>query len=159
MFNTFLNNFQIPIHVDKFEYEDTRDLCFRYRKLVRKNKKYKKIDILVINSRPRSGQYPYDRNNWNDFLKKLSKKYNIATTEFVEKDILCLADLNVKDIASLALTVKKIITIDTGPSIPLYNKHILDNVENIYMFGGMPKNTRKMLNYYGSIYDLSSVLL
>jgi hypothetical protein len=53
----------------------------------------------------------------------------------VNNDILSLHDMSVKNIAALALNVKKIIAINTGPSIPLYNTDILNNVEIIYLFG------------------------
>jgi hypothetical protein len=54
--------------------------------------------------------------------------------------------MSVKNIAALALNVKKIIAINTGPSIPLYNTDILNNVENIYLFTNNYDNfkTRKI---------------
>jgi hypothetical protein len=136
MFNIFLNTYNIPITVNSFEYEDP-DLFKRFEEL---EDKYKKIDILIINSTPLSCQYnDYGiesvRMDWDNFIIKLSEKYNVATTEKVN-DILCLETFSVKNIAAIALYVKKIIAINTGPSIPLYNTNILDNIEDLYLFGG-----------------------
>jgi hypothetical protein len=139
MFNIFLNKHNIPLSVNAFEYEDP-DLFVRFDML---DDKYKNIDILIINSTPRSGQYNYNKNEWNDFISKLSEKYKIVTTEPVN-DILSLETVSVKNIAAIALNVKKIIAINTGPSIPLYNKHILDNIEDLYLFGGHLFKTRKV---------------
>ena len=130
MFNVFLQNHNIPITVNSFDYTD-KDLFVRYQNL---DNKYKNIDILVVNSYPLSGQYNYNVLDWNIFLTKLSKKYTIATTEKVNDNIISLQDFSVKNIASIATNVKKIITINTGPSIPLYNTDILQNVDFIYMF-------------------------
>ena len=61
-------------------------------------------------------------------------------------NILSLHDMSLKNIAALALKVKKIIAINTGPSVPLYNTDILNNVEVIYLFGANHSNfkTRKI---------------
>lgn len=130
MFNQFLKTYNIPIVVNLFQYQDP-DLFERFNQF---DEQYKNIDILVINSTPQSGQLTYSKEEWNEFLIKLSKKYKIATTEKVADDILSLNLFSVKNIASIATSVKKIITINTGPSIPLYNTDILKNVDFIYMF-------------------------
>ena len=98
----------------------------------------------MVNSKPKSGQIKYDKNEWDSFAIKLSKKYKIATTQKVDdENVLSLNDFSVKNIAAVALKVKKIIAIDTGPSIPLYNTDILENVENVYIFGKNQFKTRK----------------
>lgn len=142
MFNIFLKHYNIPISVDSFEYQDP-ELLTRYENL---DDKYKNLDILIINSKPLSGQYHYDIESWNDFIIRLSKKYLLTTTEKVNDNILSLHDMSVKNIAAIALKVKKIIAINTGPSIPLYNTDILNNVEVIYLFGanGDKFKTRKI---------------
>jgi hypothetical protein len=131
MFNIFLNNFQIPISVNSFEYRD-EDLFKRYENL---NDIYKNINILIINSNPLSGQYNYNKTTWDNFIIKLSKKYIVATSEKVNDDIISLHNFSVKNIAAIALKVQIIIAINTGPSIPLYNTDILDNIDDIYLFG------------------------
>ena len=143
MFNIFLNSHNIAISVNEFEYEDT-DLLKRFNEL---EEKYKNIDILIINSSPLSGQYNYNKHEWDHFILKLSEKYTIATTEKVSDNILSLETVSVKNIAAIALNVKKIIAINTGPSIPLYNKNILDNIEDLYLFstnGSYNFKTRKV---------------
>lgn len=134
MFNDFLNFYKIPISVDSFEYKDD-DLFKRFEVL---DNKYKNIDILIINSKPRSGQYNYDKTSWDNFIIQLRKSYKVATSAKVEGDdsIIPLDNICVKDIAAIALNVKIIITINTGPSISFYNTDILNNVEAIYMFSG-----------------------
>jgi|688.fasta_scaffold754862_1 hypothetical protein len=132
MFNIFLNHYKIPISVNSFEYQDP-ELFARYENL---DNKYKNIDILIINSTPLSCQYNYNKEIWNDFIIRLSGKYLVAVSETVNDSILSLHDVSVKNIAAIALKVKKIIAINTGPSIPLYNTDILNNVDVIYLFGG-----------------------
>jgi hypothetical protein len=139
MFNLFLNKYKFPLSVNAFEYEDM-DLFRRFSKL---EEKYKQVNVLVINSAPLSGQYHYDKNSWDEFIVKLSKKYTVATSAKVN-DILSLNEFSVKNIAALALNVKIIIAINTGPSVPLYNKHILNNIDAFYIFGqGYNFKTRK----------------
>ena len=141
MFNTFLKDAAIPLSVNSFEYQDP-ELFTRYENL---DDKYKNIDILVINSSPLSGQYNYNKNIWNDFIIRLSQKYLVVATEKVNDNIISLHDMSVKNIAAIALKVKKIIAINTGPSIPLYNTDVLNNVEVIYLFGGSANfKTRKI---------------
>ena len=132
MFKEFLtlNNIPFPLTIDSFEYQDN-DLLKRFFYL---ENKYKNIDILIINSQPKSGQYRYDINTWNKFIINLSDKYKVATSEKVNNEIMSLDNFLVKDIASVALNVKIIIAINTGPSIPLYNTDILNNVDIIYIF-------------------------
>lgn len=132
MFNVFLTHHNLPISVNSFEYQDP-DLFKRYENL---DNKYKNIDILIINSEPLSSQYRYNKPEWDNFIINLSKKYIVATSAKVSDNILSLHDMSVKNIAAVALKVKKIIAINTGPSIPLYNTDILNNVDVIYLFGG-----------------------
>ena len=142
MFNVFLQKERIPIQVNAFEYQDP-DIITRYEGL---DEKYKKLDILIINSTPLSGQYPgYNKNEWDNFIINLSTKYVVATTQKVNDNILSLHVVSVKNIAAIALGVKTIIAINTGPSIPLYNTDILNNVNVIYLFGGTGNfKTRKI---------------
>jgi hypothetical protein len=129
MFNECLKHYKIPITIDTFEYEDM-NLFERLPHL----DKYKDVNVLVINSQPYSGQYHYNKKSWDEFIVKLSQKYVVATTEKVNDTILSLHDVSVKNIASIALHVKIIIAVNTGPSIPLYNTHILNNIDAFYLF-------------------------
>ena len=141
MFNVLLQKYQIPITVNSFEYKDD-DLFKRYDKLI---DIHKNINILIINSTPRSKQYNYNKLEWNNFIIKLNTKYIVATTEKINDDIISLHDVSVKNIAAIALNIKTIIAINTGPFIPLFNTDILNHADNIYVFGGhYIRNTRKM---------------
>jgi len=149
MFNLFLQHYNIPITVNEFEYQDD-DLFYRYSLL---EEKCKNVDILIVNSTPLSGQYRYDKAEWDHFIIRLSKKYKVAITEKINntnENIVCLSDFSVKQIAAVGLGVKKIIAINTGPSIPLYNTDILNKVDVIYLFGAKgciptgPFKTRKI---------------
>jgi hypothetical protein len=154
MFNIFTKKFEIPIEVKIFEYED-KNLFERFEKL---DDIYKNVDILMVNSKPLSGQIKYDKDEWDTFAIKLSKKYKIATTQEVnDENVISLSEFSLKNIAAVALKVKTIIAIDTGPSIPLYNKDILDNVENFYIFGKSQHKTRKFI-MTKSLNDLNFLL-
>jgi hypothetical protein len=150
----YLNN--IPLVIDSFEYQDN-NLLERFTNL---EDKYKNLDILIINSEPKSGQYNYNKNNLDNFIVKLSSKYKVVTSEKVNDEILSLHDYSVKNIAAVALNVKIIIAINTGPSIPLYNTDILNNVDIIYMFdnrSGYEFKTKK-IKRMRDIEDLSFLL-
>jgi len=152
MFNIFLNKYRIPITINSFEYKDD-DLFKRYDNL---NDIHKNIDILIINSTPLSCQYNYNKPQWNEFISKLSSKYIVATTEKVN-NIISLHDVSVKNIAAIALNVKIIIAINTGPFVPLFNTDILNRVDVIYVFGSndysmitrkiQPKNNIEELSF------------
>ena len=154
MFNDFLKHYKIPITIDTFEYEDM-NLFERLPYL----DKYKDVNVLVINSQPYSRQYHYDKKSWDEFIVKLSQKYVVATTEKVNDTILSLHDVSLKNIASIALHVKIIIAVNTGPSIPLYNIHILNNIDAFYLFDdcGNVFKTRK-IKVMQNINDLSFLL-
>ena len=154
MFNTFLNSYSIPIMVSTFEYIDS-NILERFELL---DNIYKNVDILVINSSPRSGQYHYNKPEWDTFITIISKKYKTAVSEKIQNNdnaTLSLESMSVKNIAAIATRVKIIIAINTGPFIPLFNTHILDNVQQIYLFGGDSiKKTRKIA-HVSRITDLS----
>ena len=154
MFNVFLQNCGIPIKIDKFEYQDN-DLFKRYDAL---DEKYKNADILVVNSTPLSTQFKHNKNEWNQFIINLSKKYKVVTTETVNENVLSANHMSVKDIAAIATNVKTIIAIDTGPSIPLYNTDILNNVDNIYMFNDYATYSSRKIKKTIHIKDLAFLL-
>jgi hypothetical protein len=154
MFNIFLKSAAIPLSVNSFEYQDP-ELFTRYQNL---DDKYKNIDILVINSTPLSGQYDYNKDIWDDFIIRLSQKFSVAATQKVNDNILSLHDMSLKNIAALALKVKKIIAINTGPSVPLYNTDILNNVEVIHLFGGSGQHKTRKIKQHTKLKELSFLL-
>ena len=155
MFNIFLNTYKIPIQVNAFEYED-QDLFRRYNNL---EDKYKNLNVLVINSKPLSGQLNnYDKPTWDNFIVELNKKYKIATSEKVNDDILSLEEFTVKNIASVALNVKIIIAINTGPSTPLYNTHILNNIDVFFIACQCQHFKTRKVRLFHNLSDLSFLL-
>jgi hypothetical protein len=143
MFNIFLNYFNIPITVNEFLYQDN-DILLRHDKLP---EQLQNIDIIIVNSSPRSGQYNYNKSEWDEFIIRISKKYRIATTQYVNDDILSFHNYRLKDIAASATSAKIIIGINTGPLIPMFNEDVLKSVQNIYMFGpyGTWKNNQVIM--------------
>lgn len=132
MFNYFLKIHNMNLNVNRFGYE-TIKIKEWYTSL---DNRYNNINILVINSTPRSGQYNYNKDVWNNQLIQLSKKYKLATTEPVHNSILSLETLPLKDICAISTKVDYIIAINTGPLIPLFNTDTLNNVKKIFIFGG-----------------------
>ena len=130
----------------KFMYEDA-SLLDRYNNL---EDKYKDTDLLIINSSSISGDYP-ERNSksqeWDDFVRLLSKKYKIVTTVKVD-DITCTKDANfkIKDIAAISTHAKNIITIHTGPMVGLFNIYTFDSVKKWFMYSN--HHTYTIPNFY-----------
>lgn len=133
-YNYILKQLKFPILLFDLKYKD-EDLIFRQNRILTNYPKYKNLDILFINSEPLSGQYPYPRQEWNQFITNLNKKYNIITTLKV-KDVDCTMDirLSCKDIAALSIEAKYIIAINTGPFVGCYNEYTLQHVQKIYIF-------------------------
>ena len=127
MFNDFLRHHSIPIVIDKFEYDDA-DLLIKYVP-----SPISDIDILFINSKPKSSQFNHNKHELNQFIRELSQKYRVAVSEKLDDTIISLETNRVREIAALAKTVKKVIAINTGPSLGLYNPEIIQNVEAIYI--------------------------
>jgi len=131
-YNNILKKLDIPVVISSFTYSDA-DLIERCKQINEKtDNKYVNIDFLINNSSPCSGQLDYDINVWNDFITKLSKKYNVVTTQKVH-NVKCTRDekLPVKDIAAIALNAKNIIAIESGVISGLYNKFITEDSSKI----------------------------
>ena len=134
-FNNLLKELHIPVIINKLEYDDP-ELLNIYDNINQKyDNKYSNVDILILNSIARSGQYEINDNEWNELINNLNKKYKIVTTEKVE-GIHCTRDdnLNIKDIAAISIFSKKIIAVNSGVVPGLFNKYTLNNVEVIYIF-------------------------
>jgi hypothetical protein len=134
-YNNVLKRINIPITIDNFIFDNDEELFDREKNInERTQNKYKKFDFLFINGAPRSGQLVnYNEKEWDDIIKRFSEKYDVITTKKIE-GIKCTRDdnLTIKDISAISKNAKKIITINTGPIVGLYNKHVIDNVESVY---------------------------
>ena len=127
-YNTILNKLDIPITIDIFMYNDD-DLLSRCNYLNTKtHNAFMNIDFLINNGAPNSGQLDYNVDEWNEFIIKLSLKFNIITTQKVH-GIKCTRDykLTVKDIAAISLNIDKFIAIESGVITGLYNKFLVNN--------------------------------
>jgi hypothetical protein len=130
--NQVLRKFYIPLKVEKFFYHDY-DLIQRFENI---SDKYKNFDILILNSQPFSGQYNYNKGEWDNYIINLKKNsFKILTTTKVQ-DIICTSDdkLTIKDIASLSTKAKVIIAINSGVVPGLLNIYTLQNVKHFYIF-------------------------
>ena len=130
-FNKRLQDLHIPVSLTKFCYKDI-NILERYDNL---NNKYKNLDILFINSDAMSGQYSYNKKNWDYAINVLNKTFKIVTTKKID-NILCTRDDNllIKDIAAISTKVKVVISINTGVFTALLNEYTLKNVKKFYMF-------------------------
>jgi hypothetical protein len=118
--------------ISKFLYDDP-DLQTRYNRL--DSTKYHDVDILIINSKPMSGQLEYNEEEWNTVIEDLNRLYKVVTTLKVG-NISCTMDdkLSIKDIAAISTHAKNIIAINTGPLIGCFNNAAYNNVKKWYIF-------------------------
>jgi hypothetical protein len=130
-FNGVLFKFNINIQLTRFSYVD-----YSYEEKYNEIDDKYKIEILVINSQPLSGQYNYNKKEWDDYIISLNKKYKIATTTKVNNEILCTMDdnLTIKSIAIISTKVPIIIAINSGVIPGILNEHTLQNIKRAFMF-------------------------
>ena len=129
--NILKNNLKFPIVIEKFIFDnDDLDFLDVAKQINEKtNNKYTNIDLLIINGNPLSNQLHYDKNEWDRIITLFHNKYdNVITTQKVE-NVKCTRDdnLTAKDIAAISTNAKKIIAIDSGVAIGLYNKYTIQN--------------------------------
>ena len=96
---------------------------------------YKSVDILILNSVPYSGQYNYNKDDWDNYIMQLNSEFKIATTTKVD-GVLCTFDenLTIKDIAALSTHAKVIIAINSGVFPGLLNVRTMETVKQFYIF-------------------------
>jgi hypothetical protein len=130
-FNIVLEKLKFNIKINKLVYYD-EDLLNRYNYIP---DKYKNFDILILNSTPLSGQYNYNKADWDSYITLLNNKFKLLTTSKVD-NVLCTYDdkLSIKDIASLSTKAKIIIAINSGVFPGLLNYYTLTNVKHFYIF-------------------------
>jgi hypothetical protein len=151
-YSNVLHELNIPFTIDKFIFDDDitlNDLLIRNKKINEKTQnKYIDIDILIVNGTPQSQQIVYDKQEWDNNIILLSKKYNIVTTQKVD-GIICTRDddLSAKDIASISINAKKIIAIDSGVSLGFFNKYTIEKSDIIYYLCQTPSCTCSFPNF------------
>lgn len=126
-----IDNFNNTINTSLYQNEDY--LLDIYSNL---DSKYKDIDILVLNSIPNSGQYILDKEKWDNMCIKLSKKYNIVTSSYVNDSIKCTSNdnLSIQEIGAISTHSKFIIGIHSGPMTGCYNIHTQKYVKYWFIF-------------------------
>jgi len=152
-FNKVLNSIKFPLHLENFFYED-QDLLIRYNNL---HDKYKNIDILVLNSQPFSGQYNYNKNEWDRYICELNQRYNVVTTTKVNNEIKCTTDdnLTIKTIAAVSTKVPVIIAVNSGVVPGLLNIYTLKNVKQFYTFDNRCCYSYPNFSSREKIYDIT----
>ena len=155
-FNNILEIMKIKITIKTFYYKDS-NLKKRYREVNKQfNKKYRKLDILILNSQPMSGQFDYDKSEWDNHIGYLNNTYKVMTTSKVD-GIPCTMDdnLTIKDIAAISTQVKIIIAINSGVVPGLLNKYTLNNVKHFYIFDNRCQFSYKKFENRDSIKEIT----
>jgi len=157
-FNKVLEIMKIKLTIKTFYYKD-RNLKTRYVNINRQfNNKYRKVDILILNSQPMSGQFNYNKSEWDIHIKYLNTKYKVMTTTKVD-GIPCTMDdnLTIKDIAAISTHVKIIIAVNSGVVPGLLNKYTLNNIKHVYIFDDRCKFSYKTFENKDSIKEITFV--
>jgi FkbM family methyltransferase len=104
------------------------------------------LDILFINSLPKSGQYQYNKNEWDHIITEYSKTHKVATTLKID-NIACIDDYNLSlfDLSSISMHCKYIVAVNTGPFCCCLNKNTINNVTKCIYLGTTDK--KHLLNY------------
>jgi len=155
-FNNVLEIMKIKITIKTFYYKDS-NLKQRYRELNKQfNNKYRKLDILILNSQPMSGQFKYNKSEWDEHIGDLNNTYKVMTTTKVD-GIPCTMDdnLTIKDIAAISTQVKIIIAINSGVVPGLLNKYTLNNVKHVYIFDDRCQFSYKKFENRDSIKEIT----
>lgn len=153
-FNYILRDiFKSFIRLKKFYYHDI-NLLHRYENM---EDKFKNVDILFLNSQPCSGQYHYNKGEWDNYIRDLHGKYKIVTTTHVEDYIPCTMhnQLTVKNIAAISTHAKIIIAINSGVVPGLLNSFTLRNVRQFYTFDRLCIYTYPNFRAIDNIYQIS----
>jgi hypothetical protein len=164
-FNVFLTDFfneylekhlHAPLRIKELVYIETptgSDLLQRYNYLP---ESMQNVDILFINSRPLSGQFRYNVEEWNSYIEKAAERWKVVTTMKVYGHIPCTLDymMTVKTIAAIASHAKYIIAINTGPMAACMTEMTFKNVKMIYIFDDNNSFDHEKITQMTSISDI-----
>ena len=103
-----------------------------------------------------SGQFNYNKGEWDTHIRHLNTKYKVMTTTKVD-GIPCTMDDNlpIKDIAAISTRVKIIIAVNSGVVPGLLNKYTLNNVKHVYLFDDRCKFSYKQFENRDSIKEIT----
>ena len=100
--------------------------------------KFKDLDILIINSKPQSGQFHDTAGKLDALSIRLAKKYKVAITNpIADSNISCtftaVPKLTMRDIGAVSTHAKYIIAVFTGPIIPCFNSYTKESVKKWFI--------------------------
>jgi hypothetical protein len=125
------------MNIDTSLYQDEKYLLDVYKKLNETHgEKYKNVDILILNSNPKSSQLlAFNTTKMNEMCMLLRNNYKIVTTEPVDDAITSTIrdGLTMRDIGAISTSVKYIIAVHSGPFVPCYNLYTKNNVKKVIL--------------------------
>jgi hypothetical protein len=163
-FNTFLLNhtnriaklLDLPA-IESFFYTDA-DLAARYERLP---ESCKDVDILFINAVPQSGQYRYNKPEWDALAQQLvTAGYKIVSTSLIKGIPSTIQhSLTVKDIAAISTHAKYIIAVNSGPVAPCLNAETIAAVRKWFVFDFTVHYAYPTMKMCNTLADVSAELL
>jgi hypothetical protein len=100
------------------------------------DKKYKDIDILILNVRGHSGQFD-DTQSLNSLARHLHTRFNIVTVENVG-GAPSAEHLSLQEIGAISTRAKYIISTCSGPHIPCFNMYTKEYVKKWFIVSKYP---------------------
>jgi len=121
-------------NIDTSLYQDEPYLDELYDRL---DPKYKNIDILILNCPPASGQYNYNKEQFDKSCIELSKKYKVVTTCYVSDTMPSTINdkLTMQDIGAISTRAKYIISANSGPFVSCLNLKTKSTVKHWFILG------------------------
>lgn len=100
------------------------------------DKKYKDVDILILNSEPLSNQMNYVKEDWDRLCKQLHKRFKIVTSTFVDDSIPCTFQdgLTIQDIGAISTHASYIVAVHSGPCMGCYSEQTKKHVKKWFIF-------------------------
>ena len=163
-FNNFLLNHTNRIaklldlpQIESFFYEDD-DLSSRYERLP---DSCKDIDVLFVNAVPQSGQYRYNKADWDALADQLQKAgYKIVSTSLIKGIQSTIQhSLTVKDIAAISTRAKYIVGVNSGPIAPCLNAYTIANVKRWFLFDFTVHYKYPAIQMCNTLADVSAALI
>jgi len=93
---------------------------------------YKDIDILLLNTVGKSGQFN-NTTTLNSLARYLHKHFNIVTADDIGGGVKTAQQLSLKQIGAISTHSKYIISTCSGPQIPCFNKQARDYVKKWFL--------------------------
>jgi hypothetical protein len=125
------------MNIDISIYQDEKYLLDIYKKITETHgEKYKNIDILILNSEPKSNQLKgYNNDKMNKMCMFFRDKYKIVTSVPIDDTITSTMrdGLTMRDIGAISTSVKYIIAVNSGPFVPCYNLYTKNNVKKVIL--------------------------